>query len=69
MEIVEFSEDLQDHSFNVAVLQFVIPGWLRRVGERDPYEVVDLFNAKVGPIVGLRIEDDNSISKVGETKR
>jgi len=69
LEIVAFSEELQDHSYNVAVLQFVIPGWLRRVGDRDPYKVVDLFNLKVGPIVGLRIEDDGSITKVGKTKR
>jgi len=68
MEVVPFTDEMLDHSFNVALLQHVIPGWLRRMPENDPYEVVALFNKKVGPIVGLYIEEDGSVTVV-ETKR
>ena len=68
LEMVVFSEALQDHSYNVAVLDHVIPGWLRRLGGTDhPY--VALFNEKIQPIVGLRIESDGSVTKTGVTKR
>ena len=68
LEMVVFSEALQDHSYNVAVLEHVIPGWLRRLGGTDhPY--VALFNEKIQPIVGLRIESDGSVTKTGVTKR
>ena len=68
LEMVVFSEALQDHSYNVAVLEHVIPGWLRRLGGTDhPY--VALFNEKIQPIVGLRIEPDGTVTKTGVTKR
>ena len=68
LEMVIFSEALQEHSYNVAVLDHVIPGWLRRLGGTDhPY--VALFNEKIQPIVGLRIESDGSVTKTGVTKR
>ena len=68
LEMVVFSEELQDHSYNTAVLKHVIPGWLRRLKSND-HPFVAIFNEKVQPIVGLRIEPDGSVTKTGTTKR
>ena len=50
----------------------VLPGWLRRLGGPDDTrakEWVPLFNERVGSWVGLKIEDDGSISEVPITQR
>ena len=61
MEFVEFSPEIRRHSFQV-VRESVIPNWLRRLGypgrNRD---VVGVFNDKIGPVVGLRIEPDGAV--------
>ena len=65
MTLVEFSPELLDHSFDVAVIEHVIPGWLNRLGypgEGD--NAVATFNEHVGPYVGLRIESDGSVAQV-----
>lgn len=61
MELVEFSPELADHSLNVAVMQHVVPGWLRRLGYTEG-PVIDLFNEKVGMLVGVKIEADGTVS-------
>ena len=61
LEFVEFSDELKKHSFEVAVMQHVIPAWVRKVGGTDA-EMVKVFNEKVSPIVGLYIEDDGSVT-------
>ncbi len=69
MELVEFTPELADHSFNVAVVQHVIPGWLNRLeypGDGD--EAVGIFNEHVGPYVGLTINADGSVSEAATTK-
>ena len=69
MELVEFSPELADHSFNVAVIQHVIPGWLNRLGfPGEGGEAVDMFNEHVGPYVGLTINSDGSVSEAATTK-
>ena len=60
MELVEFSDELATHSFSIAVVEHVIPGWLRRLGGTDNAAVA-LFNDKVGPYVGLAIESDGTV--------
>ena len=65
MRLVEFSPELLDHSFDVAVIEHVIPGWLNRMGypgEGD--NAVAMFNEHVGPYVGLRIESGGSVAQV-----
>ena len=65
MTLVEFSPELLDHSFDVAVIEHVIPGWLNRLhypGAGD--NAVAMFNEHVGPYVGLRIESDGSVAQV-----
>ena len=61
LEFVEFSDELKKHSFEVAVMQHVIPAWVRKVGGSDA-PMVKVFNEKVSPIVGLYIEDDGSVT-------
>ena len=69
MELVEFSPELADHSFNVAVIQHVIPGWLNRLNfPEEGGEAVGIFNEHVGPYVGLTINPDGSVSDAPTTK-
>ena len=65
MTLVEFSPELRDHSFDVAVIEHVIPGWLNWLhypGAGD--NAVAMFNEHVGPYVGLRIESGGSVAQV-----
>ena len=65
MTLVEFSPELAEHSFDVAVIEHVIPGWLNRVGYPGQGDnAVATFNEHVGPYVGLRIESDGSVGQV-----
>ena len=65
LTLVEFSPELLDHSFDVAVIEHVIPGWLNRVGYPGAGDnAVAMFNEHVGPYVGLRIESDGSVAQV-----
>ena len=62
LEKVLFSEELQALS-DQAVLNNVVPGWINRVGNLDD-PIFDIFNEKITPIVGIRIEDDGTVVKV-----
>ena len=69
MELVEFTPELADYSLNVAVMEHVIPGWLRRLGYPGKGdEAVGMFNEHVGPYVGVTIGSDGSVSTSGITK-
>ena len=59
---VLFSEELQALS-DQAVLNNVVPGWINRVGDMDD-PIFGIFNEKITPIVGIRIEDDGTVVKV-----
>ena len=61
MIVVEFSDELQAQS-DKAVLENVLPGWINRVGDLD-HPIIDIFNEKVAPVVGIRIEDDGTVVK------
>ena len=64
MEAIEFTPELTEHSFNVALMQHVIPGWLRQLGYPGRgAAAVTLFNDSVGPYVGLRIEPGGTVAK------
>ena len=57
---IEFSDELNEHSFNVAAMQHVVPAWVKRVGGPDHPAVAETFNKKIGPLVGLEIVADDS---------
>ena len=59
---VPFSDELTALS-DQAVLNNVVPGWIRRVGDNDD-PIFDIFNEKITPIVGIRIEDDGTVVEV-----
>ena len=59
MDLVEFSPAMKLHSFEVARDQ-VLPEWLHRTGFLRN-EATALFNAKVGPFLGLQIEPDGLV--------
>ena len=62
VEFVEFSQEVKRQSHETAVTR-VVPYWLARVGyPRDDGLVVDVFNRKVAPIVGLHIQPDGSLA-------
>ena len=64
LEKVLFSPELQALS-DQAVLNNVVPGWINRVGDMDD-PIFDIFNEKITPIVGIRIEDDGTVVKVAQ---
>ena len=64
MEFVPFSDEMNDRSLNTAVMEHVVPSWVKRVGDTSHPIIADSFNNKVGPIVGLRIEADGTVVKI-----
>ena len=64
MEFVPFSEEMTFRSLNTAVMEHVVPAWVNRVGDTSHPIIADTFNNKVGPIVGLKIEDDGTVVKL-----
>ena len=62
LEPVPLSPSLLDHSFNIAAKDYVIPAWVELVGDPNDPIITDTFNNKIGPIVGLRINPDGTVS-------
>ena len=61
MQYIPFSPELQNVSRQAAI-DNVIPNWVDRVGNtRDPI-ITDTFNRKLGPIVGMRINSDGTVT-------
>ena len=58
---VPFSRELQYLSRRAAI-DAVIPGWLRRVGDTNARSITEIFNRRIGPIVGMRINSDGSVT-------
>jgi TRAP-type C4-dicarboxylate transport system substrate-binding protein len=65
MEFVEFSPVLRELS-DVAVVESIVPNWVNRVGGPGQ-PIVQVFNEKIGTIVGIKVEADGSITKTGVT--
>ncbi len=68
LEFVEFSPGIHQMSFRAA-RENVLPNWLRALGYPGyGQETVDVFNAGIGPYVGLYIQPDGSVVKVPITE-
>ena len=68
LELVEFGPELRKLSFQAAH-ENVVPNWLQRLGyPGEGQEVVYVFNNKIGPIVGLRINSDGSVTQTRITE-
>ena len=61
MEFSEFSPGLRAQS-DKAVVDAVIPNRADRVGLDSPW--IDVFNGKMGHVVGYRIESDGTVTKI-----
>lgn len=62
MTLYEFNDEVNERSLNSSVIEHVIPAWINRVGSPD-HEIIRVFNEKVGPLVGLDINADGSVTK------
>ena len=63
LEYRAFSPELQEYAFENAVLGALMPSWVERVGGPDE-PIVGVFNEKVGPIVGVKVNPDGSVVQV-----
>ncbi|MCH7737868.1 MAG: TRAP transporter substrate-binding protein DctP [Chloroflexi bacterium] len=60
MEHIPFTPEIKE-AIKAAVLNRIVPNWAKRAGGYDS-EAVQIFNAKVAPIVGVKINPDGSAS-------
>lgn len=69
MQPVPFSPEIQQHIQEVVLPEYVIPGWLRRLGYPDRNaDIVTISNEKLSPYNGWWINEDGSIDRVEITK-
>ena len=62
LTLVEFSPEIMAQSRN-SLINNVIPGWISRLGGAD-HPIISVFNEKIGPMVGLRINPDGSVDNI-----
>ena len=64
-----FTEETRRHIEDVVLPEHVLPGWLRRLNyPNSGQEIVGVFNEKVGPYTGFRINADGSIERAAITR-
>ncbi|MYC33683.1 MAG: hypothetical protein F4X64_10960 [Chloroflexi bacterium] len=63
MEYHDFPDDVKAQ-MRVTALETIIPNWVGRAGGPSS-EGVQIFNDKVGPIVGVTINPDGTASETG----
>ena len=63
LEYRAFSPELQEYAFENAVLGALMPSWVERVGGADQ-PIISVFNEKLGPIVGVKVNPDGSVVQV-----
>ena len=61
MIYVEFGPEMRALS-DKSVLESVVPNWVDRVGGPDAH-FVQVFNDAIGPVVGLRVEPDGTVTR------
>ena len=61
LEVTDFSPEVKIKLREIA-LEIIIPNWVKRLGGTDT-EGVRLFNEKVAPIVGVKINTDGTASE------
>ena len=62
MTLYEFNDEVNERSLNSSVIEHVIPAWINRVGSTD-HRIITVFNEQVGPLVGLYINADGTVTK------
>ncbi len=64
----EFTPELLEHQANVVATEYVIPGFISRQDEDNRANMIELFNEKIGPIVGLKVLPDGTAERVPATR-
>lgn len=69
LELVEFDAEMRMQSFQAARLH-VLPNWVERLlrYSKGGWQMVEVFNSKIGPLVGLNIRGDGSVANVPITE-
>lgn len=66
---VQFSDEIVSHIQTVVVPDYVLPGWLQRLGYPGRgADIVVTYNEKASPYNGLQINEDGSVKQVPITK-
>ena len=60
----EFSPEILEHQKNVVATEFVIPGFVNRQDADNRDNMIELFNEKIAPIVGIRILPDGTGERI-----
>ena len=69
LEIVPFSEEMVEHIQTVVFPEYVLPGWVKRLGYPGKNDAtIDAFNEYISPYIGIQINEDGSLSEVPITK-
>ena len=66
MEIIEFSPEMRQAAWDVA-LNEIIPGWVKRSGgadSEDGQRAISLWNDYFGPHLGVQIHADGSATEI-----
>ena len=64
----EFTPELLEHQSSVVATEYVIPGFISRQDEDNRANMIELFNEKIGPIVGLKVLPDGTAERVPATR-
>ena len=68
LEYLEFSDALMDHMTNVVATNHVVPGFISRQDDDNRDNIIELFNEKIAPIVGLKVLPDGTTERVPITQ-
>ena len=68
LEYQEFSPELMSHMRNVVATEHVVPGFISRQDDDSRDDIIALFNEKVAPIVGVKINPDGTTERVPITQ-
>ena len=56
--------ELLEHQRNLVATDFVIPGFVARQDENNRANMIELFNEKISPIVGIEIQPDGTGQRI-----
>ena len=68
LEYQEFSPELMSHMRNVVATEHVVPGFISRQDDDSRDDIIALFNERIAPIVGVKINPDGTTERVPITQ-
>ena len=68
LEYQEFSPELMSHMRNVVATEHVVPGFISRQDDDSRDDIIALFNERIAPIVGVKINPDGTTERVPVTQ-